>query len=554
MSPKIRTADDILSIIQPDYNNRYDIKSELGHGGMGTIEAVEDTHLKRVLAMKTLSAKHAKSPSSIESFLKEARFTSQLQHPNIIPVHDVGTTAENKSPFYTMKLIEGESLLEVIQKLKDQDPVYEKKYTLYNRLNIFRKVCDAVAYAHSRGVIHRDIKPANIMLGPFGEVLLVDWGLAKFSGDSDEKFSSSSQPVEDSFLTHDGIIKGSLAYLSPEQALGEIKEIDRLTDIFLLGATLYHLLTLEAPYNYNDIAKLLNHAENAKFLHPLEVNGCHTLPLQITDIISKSMSKNKEDRYQSVDTLSASIDDYLNGKHASGFKTFKRGEVIIKENTKGNEAYIIVSGKIEIYTETENKRTVLDLVERGSMVGELALITGNKRSANAVAAEDTQVLVINRQMVLDELRKMPPWLEKAFASLANRLVNLNDEIHPYVSSSCALAVVTQIYYIFMEFRYTAEQQDSPGLSREGLAKKVAENIGLPVSRTEGAINVLIQRQVLEVNSLSIITPIDFDEVRSLMKFIEMENSKLKDTSTIGLDIPVAKIRKFTEIYQTLNSI
>jgi eukaryotic-like serine/threonine-protein kinase len=554
---RTRTAVDILKDIQADVNNRYQVKSDLGKGGMGTVDAVEDTQLNRILAMKTLAPKHAKSPSTVESFLKEARFTAQLQHPNIIPVHDVGTSPDTDAPFYTMKLIEGESLLEVINNLKDKDPIYEKKYNLFTRLNVFRKVCDALAYSHSRGIIHRDIKPANIMLGPYGEVLLVDWGLAKHINDEEEKANAyASNGFEDSFLTHDGIIKGSLAYLSPEQAFGNIREIDRLTDIFLLGATLYHLLTLEAPYNYTEVAKLLNHAENAKYLHPLEQPGCDNLPLQVTDIITQAMSKNKDDRFQSVEQISRSIDYYLSGKHASSLKHYKRGEKLILKDSTGNEAYVVVSGRVEIYHDDNDKYNVLDVCEKGSIIGELSLLTGKKRSANAVAMEETSVLVITRQMMLDELNKMPPWLEKTLSSLAFKLQNTNSDVHPFISASCALPVVTQAYYIFMEIHYQAisESNELPGYSREQLAQQIADNLGLPSERTEGSINTLVQKQILEVNSIGIITPADLNELKSLLKFIEMEGSKLKDTSTIGQDIPVSKIRKFTEVYRALNSV
>ncbi|WDE98110.1 protein kinase [Lentisphaera profundi] len=557
MTPsRTRTAVDILKDVQPDVNNRYQVKSDLGKGGMGTVDAVKDTQLDRILAMKTLSPKHAKSPSTVESFLKEARFTAQLQHPNIIPVHDVGTSPDTNAPFYTMKLIEGESLLEVIIKLKDQDPIYEKKYSLFERLNLFRKVCDALAYSHSRGIIHRDIKPANIMLGPYGEVLLVDWGLAKHIDDDEKINALSTTGFEDSFLTHDGIIKGSLAYLSPEQAFGNIREIDRLTDIFLLGATLYHLLTLEAPYNYTEVAKLLNHAENAKYLHPLEQPGCDNLPLQVTDIITQAMSRNKDDRFQSVEEISKAIDYYLSGKHASSMRIFKRGEMLIHKDSSGTEAYVVTSGRVEIYHDDNDKRNVLDICERGSIIGELSLLTGKKRSANAIAMEKTSVLIITRQMMLDELNKMPPWLEKTLSSLAFKLLNTNSDIHPFISASCALPVTIQTYYIFMEMRFQviSESGEIPGYTREQLSKLIADNLGLPPERTEGAINTLVQKQVLEVDSLGIITPIDLSELKALIKFIEMENSRMKDTSTIGQDIPVSKIRKFTETYRALNSI
>ena len=535
--------------------NRYTTKSQVGAGGMGTVDAVEDTHLKRILAMKILSDRYADDPAIVSSFLREARFTAQLQHPNIIPVHDIGETPEDGTPFYTMKLIEGESLLEIITKLRDKDPAYEQRYSRFALLGIFRKVCDAVAYAHSRGIIHRDIKPANIMIGPFGEVLLVDWGLAKHTSHMRER-NGPSQEMNDALLTHDGIIKGSLAYISPEQALGDISNIDRLTDIFLLGATLYHLMTFSPPYNIPDIATLLNHAEKADFIHPLDIPGCETLPHLIADIMIEAMSLNKEDRFPSVNEMSYAIDSYLGGKHVSGYKKFKRGEVILCSGEVGDEAYILASGRVEISCEINKRKSVLDICEKGAIIGELSLLTSQVRSATALALEDCEVLVITSQMVLDELRKMPPWLEKTFTALAYKLSNINDRLHPFISSNCTLPVTRQVYYIFLDNQTRSHEANTAimGYSKAELTRLLSMNLGLPNFRVEEVIDVLLNNGILFLGSLDIIQPPDLDEVHALVKFIEREQSEEKNAGTIGLEIPVAKIRKFTQVFKGLDHL
>ena len=158
---------------------RYIFKKELASGGMGQIITIYDQDLRRISAMKVISPALISQEQKLLSFIEEARLTAHLEHPNIIPVHEIGLQGKTGCPYYTMKLVEGESLNNIIYQLTEGNRSYLRDYPRHTLLNIFRKVCDAVAYAHSRGVIHRDIKPENIMVGQFGEVVLMDWGLAK---------------------------------------------------------------------------------------------------------------------------------------------------------------------------------------------------------------------------------------------------------------------------------------------------------------------------------------------------------------------------------------
>ena len=159
-------------------SEKYLVGEKVAQGGMGAIYKVHDQDLQRTSVLKVILPNTMEDVLLFRRFIEEARITGQLEHPNIIPVHELGVLGANKL-FFSMKYVKGEALGSILRKTRDVDPNYIKKFSLYTRLTIFRKVCDAVAYAHSKKIIHRDIKPDNIMVGEYGEVLLMDWGLAR---------------------------------------------------------------------------------------------------------------------------------------------------------------------------------------------------------------------------------------------------------------------------------------------------------------------------------------------------------------------------------------
>ena len=231
----------------------------------------EDTELRRRVALKEIQVRHAHDARSRHRFVQEAEITGRLAHPGIVPVHGLGNHADGR-PFYAMRFVEGETLLEAIQKFhKNPGLPHERRLALRQLLTRFLDVCNAVAYAHSQGVIHRDLKPANVILGRFGETLLVDWGLAKYLGvcqaettalskdDSPARSSSLSSSSSGDFtlLTGSGTIMGAAvgtpSYMSPEQADGRWDDVGTSSDIYSLGATLYTLLTGEPPQPRGDI-------------------------------------------------------------------------------------------------------------------------------------------------------------------------------------------------------------------------------------------------------------------------------------------------------------
>ncbi|NTW78459.1 MAG: serine/threonine protein kinase, partial [Syntrophaceae bacterium] len=229
---------------------KYKFQGKLISGGMGAILEVIDQDFHRPTAMKVIKPSFKKDERALADFIREAKITAMLEHPNIIPVHELGLSDET-GLFFTMKLMQGEPLNHILNEIKKGNAAYQEKYNEYSLMNIFRKICDAVDFAHSKNIIHRDIKPHNVIVGRYGEVLLMDWGLALYIGNPEKEEDPSQKEVciDILKLTDKGrnIIQGSPAYMSPEQAEGDSTQLDKKTDIFLLAATFYHVLALEAP-------------------------------------------------------------------------------------------------------------------------------------------------------------------------------------------------------------------------------------------------------------------------------------------------------------------
>ena len=234
----------------PDLSGtRYQLIGQIARGGMGVVYAAEDETLQRRVALKVLEVPGAEGQLA-SRLMREARVLARLEHPGIVPDHDVGTLADGRV-FYTMKFVEGQRLDEYLDTVE----------SIPDKLRIFLRVCDPVAFAHARGVLHRDIKPANIMVGSFGEVLVMDWGLAKIVAPTggipqvaDATLYESAQPVsaendetQVSVITGHGTVLGTPGYMSPEQARGEVESLDGRSDIFTLGALLRFMLIERSP-------------------------------------------------------------------------------------------------------------------------------------------------------------------------------------------------------------------------------------------------------------------------------------------------------------------
>lgn len=305
--------------------HKYKFQKSIAQGGMKTIIKVRDRDTLRNVAMAVMGDD---DPDQVEEkrFIREARITANLEHPNIVPIHDMGADQEG-TPYFTMKLLRGETLSSVIRNLKKRKPEYERKYTLPHLLQILQKICDAVAFAHSRGIIHLDLKPENIQIGDYGEVLVLDWGLSKYvsaSSKSDSKSISDEGNDErrrlilamdgEMELTVDGEIKGTFGFMAPEQAAGQNSSKDERTDVYALGAILYSLLTLEKPLaKRDDVEEMIADTIEGRVIPPSERTPQRSIPDALEAVTRKAMALRPHDRYQNVEALSCDLEAFVTG-------------------------------------------------------------------------------------------------------------------------------------------------------------------------------------------------------------------------------------------------
>ncbi|MHC5081459.1 MAG: protein kinase domain-containing protein, partial [Planctomycetota bacterium] len=315
------------SIAGPASEKRYAVLNEIARGGMGAIMRLVDKDIRRPVAMKVIL--NDESREMVERFVEEAQITGQLEHPNIVPVHELGLSEERAGsprPYFTMKLVRGESLDPIIDRIADGDPQTVDRYPLAHLLNIFLKVCDAVAFAHSKGVVHRDLKPENVMVGRFGEVLVMDWGLAKVAGRDDvmqTELVASIRSERETGKTLTGDVMGTPSYMPPEQADGRVEEIDQRSDVFSLGGILYRILTHEAPYTGETVTRIMVKALKGEVVPPRRRSPMNRIAPELESICMKALAKEKKDRYRSVEALADDLRAFLDHRlvtcHRYGF-------------------------------------------------------------------------------------------------------------------------------------------------------------------------------------------------------------------------------------------
>lgn len=303
---------------------RFQILRPHAKGGLGEVYVAEDMELRREVALKEIQSNHADDPNSRNRFVLEAEVTGGLEHPGIVPVYGLGQY-ENGRPFYAMRFIKGDSLKEAADRFHQliPRPLFDS-VEFRQLIGRFVDVCNAISYAHSRGVLHRDLKPGNIMLGKYGETLVVDWGLAKVVGRSDASVegentirTSSGSGQSDSDPTRMGNAIGTPAFMPPEQATGQIDKLGPASDVYSLGATLYYILTGKRPVNGENVAQVLKHVERGEFPAPRSIDAAIPRPLEA--ICLKAMAKGIADRYETPRLLANDMESWLADQQVSAF-------------------------------------------------------------------------------------------------------------------------------------------------------------------------------------------------------------------------------------------
>lgn len=434
MSPVQAAAELDESQIVPavaEHKGRYETIREFAKGGMGQITLVHDTHLGRDVALKQLLQRNILpetrpgAPTTailtipiIARFLQEARVTGQLEHPSIIPVYELGYRADG-SLYYTMKLIRGQSMHDFLKDAKD----------IRDRLNLlphFLNLCQAISYAHSRGVIHRDLKPMNIMIGEFGETVLIDWGIAKVKGQDDihakglqETFHAMRvSSTEATAKTMYGQTIGSPYFMPAEQAMGRTDLIDERSDVYSLGAVLYVILTGQMPYAGNNVREFMGKVGQVE---PKPVRELEPMaPPELAAIVRKAMALVPENRYQSAKELTDEVQRFLSGGNVSAYdyslmetakRLYKKHKVKINVSLGAAIALIVFSVIYSVNVTFQKNRA--EAAEAQAKANEQEAI-----KQKGVAEEQRGIAVVERDNAQQQLY---------YANIANTKFNINEQ-------------------------------------------------------------------------------------------------------------------------------
>ena len=360
----------------PQYINRYKILKRIGKGGMGEVFLAYDPLCQREIALKQIRSDLVHHPQIKGRFLSEARITCQLTHPSIIPIYTI--QEDDQSAYYTMPFVEGDTLKQIIRKASIQDKQGDKLDHLAGSIpalmRIFLSICQALAYAHSKRVIHRDLKLENIIIGKYGEVLILDWGLAK-SLDVFSEYEASNEeplvePAQSPYMTRIGKIVGTVAYMAPEMALGS--QATPQTDIYSLGVILYQLLTLRVPFKKESLEEFKKHIQRRFWLDPIVAAPYRDIPRILSRLVDRCLAFHPKDRYLSVDHLINDLEIYTEGRSewfpVAQLNTNKKSDWEFQEN-------VLIAEHVAITRMTEAAEWFSLMISRHSFTGNTKIET-----------------------------------------------------------------------------------------------------------------------------------------------------------------------------------
>jgi CRP-like cAMP-binding protein len=398
---------------------RYSEREVIGVGGSGVVVRAFDREILRDVAIKILDPALTSDGSEMDRFTGEARITGQLEHPNIVPVYELGVDQLGRQ-FLCMKLVQGVTLDEMLSRLGEArlDPVH-----LAELLQILVKVCDAVSFAHSRGVLHRDLKPRNIMVSDFGQVYVLDWGIARlrppFVDQTGPRVRVSAGEDEQSDLDPPGSLVGTACYMSPEQLRGEHETLDQRADVFALGATLYQALTGVPPLTPEIVRTIWVRRQAAPITPADQLVGGGRVPPELSRIAARAIAYEPHERYATVAELKREIEAFQRGAWDLPRVRLPLGSVIIREGERGDAAYVILEGRCVAYREEGVDEVELRVMGPGEVFGETAVFSHKPRTASVKAASDVSLLVVTSE-VLSKALGLNSWMGAFVKALADR--------------------------------------------------------------------------------------------------------------------------------------
>jgi serine/threonine protein kinase len=405
---------------------RYHKVDNIGEGGLSRVTTSFDVCLNRIVAMKELREEFLSDPDLLNAFITEVKMISYLDHPGVVTVYDTHLTGDQELR-YTMQLVEGQTLQEFLAHHQQPDVVSENY--LSDVTNVFTKLCETLAYVHDKGVIHLDLKTENIILGHYGEVMIMDWGNAYLYNPSlyeeyVRKFRKESSETNIELEVRDAIL-GTPLYMSPEQTVSRT-DLGPMSDIFSIGVVMYELLTGQRPFAAATVIEIV---ENVRTFVPPPVHELNPdIPIRLSNIIGKMMQKEPGDRYQSAHEVLHDLQAAQTSGQAFPLWEIPAGRVIFHEGDPGDFTIRIKSGKIEIAKDNQGSKKVLAILGPGDVLGELAVFSDLPRTATATTLEDTAVYLMRSGEVNAELDKLSPWVSQMIHALSNRFEVLNRRV------------------------------------------------------------------------------------------------------------------------------
>jgi serine/threonine-protein kinase len=359
--------------------------------------------------MKSLDTRES-GDAAVLRFLEEAQITGQLDHPGVVPVHDFGISDDDGRAYFTMKLVRGEPLSILI--------AAHQRFGLAGRplerlLGAFVRVCEAIAFAHTRGVVHCDLKPDNILIGSHGQVYVMDWGLALVL--------EGGRPSERVIRKRE--VAGTPAYMAPEQAHADVAAIGPRTDVYGLGAVLFAILTGRGPHHAETSAAALEGARTGS----VDESRLESAPPELARIALRALAPRREDRYASVEELGRDVEEFLRGGGWFRTRAYEAGEVILEEGEPGSVAYVLADGRCEVFKTVEGVKVPLRVLEAGDVFGETAVFTSKPRSATVVALTPCTVKIVTRDALERELERNP-WMGAFVRAVAERFREADEKL------------------------------------------------------------------------------------------------------------------------------